>query len=95
MKKSILMLAFLVQSVFVMAQEPVIVKLKTDNVNLYRQPGRSADVVKQVSSNDDVTVVRKFNSEWSIVTVNGETGYVNNMHLPKMKKSNTAAASLK
>ena len=95
MKKSILMLAFLVQSVYVMAQDPIVVKLKSDNVTMYRQPGRTAEVVKSIGQNEDVTVVRKFNADWSIVTVNGETGYISNMHLPKVKKTNTAAASLK
>jgi SH3-like domain-containing protein len=83
MKKTVLVLAMLVQSAFVFAQQSV--KVKSDGVNMYRQPGSTAEVVKVVNSTDDVLFIRKFDSQWSIVTVAGETGYIHNTRLPKVK----------
>jgi SH3-like domain-containing protein len=89
MKKLLLATALLVQAAFVMAQEPV--KLKSENVNLYRQPSHGAEVVKILGTSDEVVVVRRFDAKWSIVQAGSETGYVHNTHLPKFKKQPVAA----
>jgi hypothetical protein len=93
MKKTVIMLAILVQTVFVFAQQPA--KIKTDGVNMYRQPGKTAEVMKIVNTTDEVLLVRKFDSQWSIVTVAGETGYIHNTRLAKIKKQTAPVAAVK
>ena len=91
MKKLFFAIAIMLQAGFVSAQEPV--KVKTDNVNLYRQPTNKGEVVKVLNTTDDVLLVRKFNSQWSIVTAGEATGYIHNTHLPKLKKQPVTAAA--
>ena len=93
MKKLILAFALSLQTAFVFAQEPV--KLKSDNVNLYRQPTNKGEVIKVLNSTEDVMLVRKFNADWSIVTVGSESGYIHNTHLPKIKKQPVTATAAK
>jgi uncharacterized protein YgiM (DUF1202 family) len=93
MKKSLLAVAFLAQVLFVSAQVPG--RVKSDNVNLYRQPGKQADVVRILNTTDEVMVVRKFNSQWTIVQVGTETGYIHNANLAKMKKQQVTESTAK
>lgn len=91
MKKVFFTLVFAAQFSFVMAQD--LARIKSNNVNFYRQPSSKAEVIKTVNPADAVTVVRKFNAEWSIVTVGTETGYIHNSNLGKMKKQSTSMAA--
>lgn len=93
MKKLFFVFALLVQTTFVFAQEPV--KLKSDNVNLYRQPTTKGEVIKVLNSTEDVLVVRRFDASWSIVTAGTESGYIHNTHLPKIKKQPVTATAAK
>lgn len=93
MKKSLLAIALLTQVIVVTAQVPS--RVKSDNVNLYKQPGTKAEVVKLVNSTDEVMVVRKFNSQWSIVQVGAESGYIHNSHLAKLKKQQVTESTAK
>ncbi len=77
MKKSIFTLAFLVQTVFVFAAGPEqVAQASYDNVKMYRQAGTSTEILKALKSVDEVLVMRKHNANWTIVSVNGEVGYV-------------------
>ncbi len=92
MKKLIFTLALLVNTVFVFAANTpntVVAKVNYDNVKMYRQAGTSTDVVQALKSSDDVVVVRKHNNQWSIVTVNGQVGYVltSELHIEKDAKN--------
>jgi uncharacterized protein YgiM (DUF1202 family) len=93
MKKLFLSFALSLQIAAVFAQTPV--KLKSDNVNLYRQPTSKGEVIKVLNSTEDVVLVRKFNADWSIVTVGTESGYVHNTYLPKIKKQPVSATAAK
>ena len=93
MKKIIFSLAILFQSVFVFADGQATARAHYDNVKMYRQPGTSTEVVKALKSSDELVVVRKYNNYWSIVTVDGEVGYVLTSELVQPKaKNNTALA---
>jgi uncharacterized protein YgiM (DUF1202 family) len=77
MKKVIFTLAFLVQTIFVFAAGPEqIAQASYENVKMYRQAGTSTDILKALKSTDEIVVIRKHNANWTIVTVNGEAGYV-------------------
>lgn len=91
MKKLFFAFALSLQAVAVFAQTPV--KLKSDNVNLYRQPDRNGEVIKVLNSTEDVLLVRKFNADWSIVTAGTESGYIHNSRLPKLKKQPVTATA--
>ena len=93
MKKLFVAFALSLQAAFAFAQEPV--KLKSDNVNLYRQPNNKGEVIKVLNSTEDVMLVRKFDAKWSIVTVGAESGYIHNTHLPKIKKQPVTATAAK
>jgi len=80
MKKLLFSLFFVGQAAIVFAQEPI--RVKSDNVNLYRQPSSQAQVIKVLSSTDDVMLIRRFNSQWSIVQAGNETGYLHNSRYP-------------
>ncbi len=93
MKKIIFSLALLFQTVFSFANGQNTAHAHYDNVKMYRQPGTSTEVVKALKSSDELVVVRKFNNYWSIVTVDGEVGYVLTSELAQPKaKTNTAMA---
>ena len=95
MKKLLLSLALLFQVAFVFAQEPI--RLKTDKVKLYRQPTNQSEVMKVLNTTEDVVLIRKFDTQWSIVQAGAETGYIHNSRLPKIKNqpASTAAAAQK
>ena len=95
MKKILLSFVLVAQAIVVFAQEPI--KLKVDNVKLYRQPTNEAPVIKVINTTEDVMLVRKFNAQWSLVQAGAETGYVHNSRLAKIKNKpvSTAAAAQK
>ncbi len=79
MKKLVLILAILVQAVFVFADNrkgEQIVKAKNENVKVYQQAGTAAEIVESLATTDNVAYIRKFDKNWSIVQVNGKVGYV-------------------
>lgn len=79
MKKAIIILSILTQSVFVFAdnrKKTQVVKAKHENVKVYRQAGTASEVVEALETTDTVAYVRKFDKTWSIVKVNGQVGYV-------------------
>jgi uncharacterized protein YgiM (DUF1202 family) len=78
MKKLIFTFALLIQTAIVFAATgpEQVAQANYDNVKMYRQAGTSTDVLKALKSVDEVVVVRKHNANWTIVTVNGEVGYV-------------------
>jgi len=77
MKKLIFTFAFLMQTVFLFAAGPEqVAHVSYENVKMYRQAGTSTDILKSLKSTDEIVVVRKHNAHWTIVTVNGEVGYV-------------------
>jgi hypothetical protein len=99
MKKIIFTFALLVQTAFVFAdgkgnaRAQAIVHVHYDNVKMYRQPGTSTEIVKALRSTDELVVVRKHNNYWTIVTVDGEVGYVLTSELTQPKvQSNIAMA---
>ena len=88
MKNLILAFALLLQTVFVFAgtrDNQIIAQATTDNVKMYRQPGTSTELIKSLKTSDKVVVLRKFNSNWTIVTVDGQVGYVLHSELTKPK----------
>ncbi len=82
MKKLIFTLALLAQTAFGFATENkntnqyTAVSVRYENVQMYRQPGTSTEVLKALQSTDEIKFVRRFNSSWSILLVNGQVGYV-------------------
>lgn len=94
MKKLIFTIALLITTLFVFASNgtSVIAHASADNVKMYRQAGTSTDVVKSLKSTDEVTVVRKHNTNWTIVMVNGEVGYVLTTELAIQKDVKNIAA---
>lgn len=79
MKKLLFILAFLVPTLVVTATpNPAgpLSRALAENVKMYRQPGTSTELLRSLKSTDEVLVIRKHNSNWSIVTVEGQTGYV-------------------
>jgi len=77
MKNVILTLALLLSTVLAFATgSEQVAQASYDNVKMYRQAGTSTDVLKALKSTDEIMVVRKHNANWTIVTVNGEVGYV-------------------
>ena len=91
MKKLLLSLALLFQVTFVFAQEPI--RVKTNNVKLYRQPTNQAEVIKVLNNTEDVLLIRKFDTQWSIVQAGTETGYIHNSRLPRIKNQPAPAAA--
>jgi len=77
MKKLIFTLALLINTVLVFAKpDQQLTQAATDNVKMYRQAGTSTEQLKSLKSTDEIVVVRKHNTNWTIVTVNGQVGYV-------------------
>lgn len=85
MKKLIFIFALLLQTVFTFATDPQpkIMRASTDNVNVYRQPSTSTEVVSTLKTDDKVTIVRQHDAKWYIVTINDQVGYV---HRSKLKQ---------
>ncbi len=89
MKKIIFSLALLFQTVFSFANGQNTAHAHYDNVKMYRQPGTSTEVLKALKSGDEIVVVRRYNSHWTIVTVDGQVGYVLTSELAQAKKPTT------
>ena len=92
MKKLLVVLALVLQSAFVFAsgnQGTVVARANYENTKMYRQAGTSTEVLRSLKSTDEVMVVRKHNSHWSIVTVDGQVGYVltSELHRPQEDKN--------
>lgn len=96
MKKLIFTFALLINTVLVFAhptQQQQLAQASTDNVKMYRQAGTSTQEIKCLKSTDEVVIIRKHNANWTIVTVNGEVGYVLTSELtPKKEIKNIAMA---
>jgi len=94
MKKIIFTLALLINTVLVFAKPgQQLAQAATDNVKMYRQAGTSTQELKSLKSTDEVVVIRKHNANWTIVTVNGQVGYVLTSELtPKREIKNIAMA---
>ena len=77
MKKLLFTLALVINAVLVFATDgQMIVRATADNVKMYRQAGTSSPVVKSLKSSDEIVVIRKHNANWTLVTLDGEAGYV-------------------
>ena len=77
MKKLIFTLALLIQTALLFAAGPAqTASVSYDNVKMYRQAGTSTEVLRALKSTDQLAVIRKHNANWTIVTVNGQVGYV-------------------
>lgn len=78
MKKVIFTLALLVQVGFAMADNKATAtaQVKHENVKMFRQAGTSTEVLETLSTSAKVDFLRKHNSQWALVTVNGKAGYV-------------------
>jgi uncharacterized protein YgiM (DUF1202 family) len=90
MKKLLLILAFLIQTLVVSAAAPQpksdVSRVSIENVKMYGQAGTSAEVLRSLKSTDEVLVIRKHNSNWSIVSVEGPVGYVLTSELSQPKE---------
>jgi hypothetical protein len=95
MKKVIVTLAIVMQTVFVFAgsgRQTQVVKAKHDHVKVYLQAGTSTEVIKSLKSTDELSYVRPFNTTWSIVQVDGKVGYVLTSELLAEKAETTSSA---
>ncbi len=97
MKKIILTLALAAQAAFGFAtdRQAVTATARYENSKMYRQPGTSTEVLKALKSTDEIVVVRRYNSSWTIVTVNGQVGYMLTAELAKPQPANTAVIAKK
>lgn len=86
MKKLLFTLALIINAVFVFATDgKMIVRATADNVKMYRQAGTSSPVVKSLKSSDEITIIRKHNANWTLVSLDGEVGYVVTSELTNSK----------
>ncbi len=78
MKKLLFIFALSLQTAFVFAADKneMLASARYENSKMYRQPGTSTEVLKALTRADEIVVVRKYNSNWSIVTINGQVGYM-------------------
>jgi hypothetical protein len=97
MKKIILTLALAAQTAFGFADghQVVTASARYENSKMYRQPGTSTEVLKALKSTDEIVVVRRYNQSWTIVTVNGQVGYMLTSELAKPQPHNTAVIAKK
>jgi hypothetical protein len=87
MKKLLFIFALSVQtaSVFAADKTETLATARYENSKMYRQPGTSTEVLKALTSSDEIVVVRKYNNHWSIVTINGQVGYMLTSELAQAK----------
>ena len=97
MKKIILTLALAAQTAFGFAdgRQAVTASARYENSKMYRQPGTSTVVLKALISSDEIVVVRRYNSSWSIVTVDGQVGYMLTAELGKPQVNKTTVIAKK
>jgi hypothetical protein len=101
MKKLIFTFALLVQSVMLFAAndnvagkgDVILAQARQENVKMYLQPGTSAPIIKSLSTQDRIEVVRKFNAQWTIVLVDDQVGYVLHSEIAKPQPFKTLAAA--
>jgi hypothetical protein len=95
MKKLIFTFAILIQTAFAFASNDskILAQARQDNVKMYLQPGTAAPIVKALSTQDRIEVVRKFNAQWTIVVVDGQVGYVLHSELGKPQPFKTLAVA--
>ena len=87
MKKLLFVLALSLQTAFVFGADKTVMlaSARYENVKMYRQPGTSTEVLKALTRTDEVVIVRKYNNNWSIVTSNGQVGYMLTSELGQAK----------
>jgi uncharacterized protein YgiM (DUF1202 family) len=87
MKKLLFIFALSLQTAFAFAAEnpETMATARYENVKMYRQPGTSTDVVRSLTSTDEVAVVRRYNKLWTIVVINGQVGYMLTSELAQAK----------
>ena len=87
MKKLLFIFAISVQTAFVFAADntAMVASARYENVKMYRQPGTSTEVLRALNTSDEIVVVRKYNNHWSIVTINGQVGYMLTSELAQAK----------
>ncbi|MBA9078416.1 MULTISPECIES: SH3 domain-containing protein [Rufibacter] len=91
MKRIILLSAvFLMQVFVVFAQEPTS-HVNSKKVRMFRQPTLGTEVMRVLTPEDQITVVRQVNTEWSLVQIDGEGGYVLNSYLKERKGKKATA----
>jgi hypothetical protein len=97
MKKIILTLALAAQAAFGFAadHQAVTASARYENSKMYRQPGTSTQVLKALKGSDEIVVVRRYNSHWSIVTVDGQVGYMLTSELAKPQVHRTSVIAKK
>ncbi|MDB5263370.1 MAG: hypothetical protein JWQ14_2653 [Adhaeribacter sp.] len=95
MKKLIFTFALLVQTAFAFADNgiAIVAQARQENVKMYQQPGTAATVLKSLSTQDKIEVVRKFNEHWTIVMVDEQVGYVLHSEIAKPLPLKTLAAA--
>ena len=94
MKKLTFLFALILSSTFVFAatdQGTTLARASYENTKMYRQPGTSTEIVRSLKSTDELVVIRKHNAQWSIVTVEGQVGYVLTSELSQAKEFKTVA----
>jgi uncharacterized protein YgiM (DUF1202 family) len=93
MKKFIFAFALLLQTVFVFATDNTqqVMRATSDKVKMYRQPSTAAETLMDLKTTDKVVFIRKHNSQWSIVSVNDQVGYVQRGKIKADKGDEVAA----
>jgi hypothetical protein len=95
MKKIIFIFALIMQSAFVFAADDqgntTLARANYENTKMYRQAGTSTDVLRSLKSTDELVLIRKHNAQWSIVTVDGQVGYVLTSELHQAKEDRNVA----
>ncbi len=94
MKKIIFTFALLVQTALAFASKGdlILAQARQDNVKMHLQPGTSTPIVKSLSTNDRIEVIRRFNDLWTIVLVDGQAGYVLHSEIRKPELKTYAMA---
>jgi hypothetical protein len=97
MKKIIFTIALLAQTGFGFAtdRQAATASARYENSKMYRQPGTSTEVLKSLKSTDEIVLVRRYNNSWTIVTVNGQVGYVLTAELAQPKAANHSVIAKK
>lgn len=102
MKKILLLLVLLIQTLIVSAFTPdpdlktSIRRATRENVKVYRQASTATEALRSLKSYDEVKVIRKHNSIWSLVSVGDQVGYVltSEIYKPgKVKNGGTATSA--
>lgn len=67
-------------------------RVNAEKVRMYRQPSLNMEVMRILTSDNEIKVVRKLSHEWSLVEIDNEAGYVLNTFL-KAKKTKRGMAA--